>query len=197
MKEFNIVVSGIGGQGVLTITNAIAEAAIKNRYDIKGSELHGLAMRFGHLECHVRFGKDIYSSIVEECDANLIIALERLEALRALFYANKKTTIIFDSRAAVPVQLHLDKIEYPEVREVVKQLKRYTKKVFYVDAAMASKNLTGKTLFSNVYMLGYAFSKGHIPIKKENLEYGIKQIVPLESFEINKKVFEAAISKRH
>lgn len=196
MKEFNIVISGIGGQGVLTIADAIIEAAMKNGYDVRGSELHGLAMRFGHLECHVRFGKDINSSIVEECDADLIIALERLEALRALYYAKKKTTIIFDSEAAVPVQLHMDKIKYPEVKDVVRQLKKYTKKVSYIDAAEAAKELTGKTVFSNVYMLGLAFSRGHIPIKKENLLYGIKQTVPPESFEINKKVFEAAISKK-
>jgi indolepyruvate ferredoxin oxidoreductase beta subunit len=196
MKEFNVVVSGIGGQGVLTIADAIVEAAMKNGYDVKGSELHGLAMRFGHLESHIRFGKEIHSSIVEEAGADLIIALERLEALRALYYANKKTIIIFDSTAAVPVQLHLDKIKYPEVEEVVKNLKKYSKKVFYINAAKAAKELTGKTVFSNVYTLGYAFAKGHIPLKKESLLYGIKQLVPPDTFGINKKVFEIAISRK-
>ena len=196
MKEFNIVVSGIGGQGVLTIANAIAEAAMKNGYDVRGSELHGLAMRFGHLECHVRFGKDIHSSIVEEADADLIIALERLEALRALYYANKKTVMVFDTRAAVPVQMHMDKVKYPEIREVVKQIKKYTKKVFFIDAAKAAKELTGNPVFSNVYLLGYSFAKGHIPLKRESLEYGIKQFVPAETYEMNKKVFEIATSKK-
>ena len=85
MKDFDIVLTGVGGQGIITLQKIISEAAIKQGYDVKASELHGLAQRGGHIECHVRIGKKIYSSLVRQGNADLIIALEPLEGMRATY----------------------------------------------------------------------------------------------------------------
>ena len=93
-KTFNLIVTGYGGQGVLTITKIITTAAMLQGYDVKEAELHGLAQRGGSLDCHVRFGSKVYSPIVPRGKADLIISLESLEALRACYWANENTDIL-------------------------------------------------------------------------------------------------------
>ena len=82
-KNFNIILTGVGGQGIITLLSVIDEAAFVEGYDIKSSELHGLSQRGGSVEAHIRFGKKVYSPMVSNGKADLIIALEALEALRS------------------------------------------------------------------------------------------------------------------
>ncbi|MBU2635317.1 2-oxoacid:acceptor oxidoreductase family protein, partial [Patescibacteria group bacterium] len=83
-RTFNIVISGTGGQGLITLLQIIAEAALVEGLDVKTSELHGLSQRGGAVETHIRFGKKIYSPLVSLGSADLILSLETLESLRAL-----------------------------------------------------------------------------------------------------------------
>lgn len=76
-KNLNIIISGTGGQGVITLTRILAHAALLENYDVKTSELHGLAQRGGSVETHVRFGKKIYSPLIMPNQINLIINLNR------------------------------------------------------------------------------------------------------------------------
>jgi indolepyruvate ferredoxin oxidoreductase beta subunit len=192
MKEFNIVITGIGGQGVLTLANIINEAALKQGYDVKSSELHGLAQRGGSIPCHVRFGEKIYSPLVLEGKANLIIGLEPLEALRACYYGSKesKTVFLIDSYKAIPLSVYVLGQKYPSLKEIKRLLKPFSKKVIFLNASEIVKKETGNIIATNIYMLGYASSKKLIPIKKKFLLDGIKEIVPRRYFEINKKIFE-------
>ena len=96
MKKFNIVVSGLGGQGIITLAKLLTKAAFLQSKDVKMSELHGLSQRMGHAESHVVFGNKIYSSLVNQGDADLIIALEPLEALRVCHFASKKNKSSFE-----------------------------------------------------------------------------------------------------
>ncbi|MDO8435920.1 MAG: 2-oxoacid:acceptor oxidoreductase family protein, partial [bacterium] len=91
INEFNIVIVGVGGQGLLTILQIIAEAALLEGYKVRTSELHGLAQRGGSVEVHIRFGKQIFSPLVPAQKADLIMALEMQEALRGRYFANAKT----------------------------------------------------------------------------------------------------------
>lgn len=83
IKNFNIILVGVGGQGIITLTRILAQAALIERYDVKTSELHGLSQRGGSVEAHVRFGAKIYSPLVKRAGADLIISLEIQETLRA------------------------------------------------------------------------------------------------------------------
>ncbi|MCX8194102.1 MAG: indolepyruvate oxidoreductase subunit beta [Candidatus Pacearchaeota archaeon] len=183
-KEFNLIVAGYGGQGILTIAEIIARAAFKQGYDVKQSELHGLAQRGGALDCHVRFGKKIYSPIVMKSGANLIIALEALEALRACYWANSDTTIILNSKT-FRSSLTLTKI--------LREIKKITKKVYIVDADNIVKKATGSITGANIFLLGYALKKKVLPLKKEAVWQAIKEKIKPQFLEENKKVFEIAI----
>lgn len=182
-KNFNLIVGGYGGQGILTIAEIIAQAALKHKYDVKQSELHGLAQRGGALDCHVRFGSKIHSPVVMKGDADLIIALEALEALRASYWANKETVFIVNAKA-FRSSLSL--------QDIVKKLKKISKKVYVVDADAIVKKETGNITGTNIFMLGYALKKKALPFKKEKLWEAIEERIRPQFLEENKKVFNKA-----
>lgn len=197
MKEFNIVIAGIGGQGSLSLALIIAEAALAEGYDVKTSELHGLSQRGGTVPCHVRFGKRIYSSRVRVGKADLIIALEPLEALRACFYGSKgKTIFLIDSERIVPISSSAFGEKYPSNEEIKKILSEFSSKVFFVEASKTLRKEFGSATGSNVFMLGFASCSNLIPLKKENLFEGIRRIIPQSYFSMNKEIFDLGCKVR-
>ena len=188
MEAFNLVVVGYGGQGVLSLAEIIEKAALKQGFDVKGVELHGLVQRGGPLECHVRFGGKIFSPMVRKAGADLIIALEALEGLRACYYANKKRTILLtDKRVLTPSPIEEDKIRS---EELISQMEKFVKKVEAVEASKIVENLTGDIAMSNVFMLGYSIAKNLLPIKKEIAWESVAERIRPQFLEINRKVFE-------
>jgi indolepyruvate ferredoxin oxidoreductase beta subunit len=191
MKEFNLVITGIGGQGSLTLALIIAEAALEEGYDVKTSELHGLSQRGGVVPCHVRFGKKIYSSTVRIGKADLVIALEPLEALRACVYGSKgKTAFLIDSERIVPISSSALGEKYPSNEEIKRILSNFSSKVYFVDASKTLKKEFGSATGSNVFMLGVASCSNLIPLKRESLFEGIKRIIPEKYFGMNKEIFD-------
>ena len=192
-KEFNVVVMGVGGQGLLTLAGIISEAALKQGYDVKMSELHGLSQRGGSVPCQIRFGEKIHSSLIMPGQADIIIALEPLEALRAAKFASAaKTTIIINIHKATPVSLMVLGEKYPSLDEIKKELKAFTKNVIDVNATEIAVRETGTSVTANIYMLGLANARGLLPIENDALLEAIKETVPEKYFEMNKKIFEAA-----
>lgn len=192
-KEFNVVVIGVGGQGLLTLAGIITEAALEQGYDVKMSELHGLSQRGGSVPCQIRFGEKIYSSLVKPGDADLIIALEPLEALRSAKFASvDKTTVIMNTHKMVPMSVMVAGEKYLSIESVKKELAGFTKEVIDVNATETAVKETGTSVTANIYMLGIASARGLIPIKKDVLLKAIKDRVPPKYFEMNKKIFESA-----
>ena len=196
MKEFNIIISGVGGQGVITLQNILAEAAMLDGYDVKTSELHGLSQRGGGVSSHVRFGGKIYSPMVLQGEASLVFGMEPLEALRVRYYTSKEKKSIFlvNSQRILPLSVTALKDKYPSNKELESTLKKFSEKTIFLDASDAVKKETGDTVTANIYMLGYA-AKKILPIKKETILKAIKIIVPEKHFEMNKKIFDMGYSK--
>lgn len=194
--EFKIVVTGIGGQGVLTLGQILTEAALLEGFDVVSCEQHGLAQRGGHIESHISFGEKVFSPLVMQASANLIFGLEPLEALRAAYYASKnsKTIFVIDKKKIIPLSVYYEKIQYPSLKEIEKKLMKFSEKVEMIDASEKAKEIGKETFFANIYMLGFSLKKNYLPIKKENAMKAIEKIVPEKYLEINKKVFEAAFS---
>ena len=182
-KTFNLIITGYGGQGIITIAEIIAKAAMIEGHEAKEDELHGLAQRGGSLDCHVRFGKKVYSPLVERGEADLIISLEALEALRACYWANKNTAFIINSKT-FNSPLNLD--------QIMAKVKQFTSKIYTVDADTIVEKMTGDITMVNTFILGYAMKHGLLPLKKENVWKAIAERIRPQFLEINKKVFEAA-----
>lgn len=198
MKEFNIVITGIGGHGVVTLENIIAEAALKQGWDVKTSELHGLAQRGGTITCHVRFGEKMYTPLVFQGEANLVIGLEPLEALRASFYGSKehKTVFVLDSYRVIPLSVYIANEKYPSVKEIRNELKKFSKRVIILNASEVVQKVAGDNLMTNIYMIGYISGKKLLPLNKKSLLESIEKIVPEKYLEINKKVFEIGFKQK-
>jgi indolepyruvate ferredoxin oxidoreductase beta subunit len=196
MKEFNIVIVGVGGQGLLTLAGAIARAALNHGYNVRASELHGLAQRFGSIETHIRFGKKIYSPLIVQGSADLIIALEPGEAYKACWYANpNRTTFLLDSKAIIPIITYIEKRSYPTIEQIRLDLKQFAKQIFLVDASEQAKRVTGSAVAANVYLLAKACSLGLLPIKKAWLIEGLKEVLPEKALEANLKLFETGFER--
>jgi indolepyruvate ferredoxin oxidoreductase beta subunit len=196
MKEFNIVLTGVGGQGVLTLGVIIAEAALKQGYDVRTTELHGLAQRGGSIPFHVRFGEKIYTPLVLEGEADLIISLEPLEALRSCYYGSKqhKTIFLIDNDPIVPLTVSVLGEKYPTTKEIGSDLKDFSERIIILNASEIVKKETGNDIAANIYLLGYAIGNGLIPIKAEYVLKAMEEVAP-RYFEANKKVFEMGMKK--
>ena len=186
-KEFNIIIVGTGGQGLITLLQVIAEAALVEGYDIKTSELHGLSQRGGSVEVHVRFGKKIYSPLISRSRADLILGLEMQECLRATYFANPKTTFLINKHI-IPIPLQKPLLE----KEILGNLKKFTKNINLIPASALCQEQFGTGVTAGIYLLSLANFKGLIPLKQTSILKAIKKVVPQKYFELNKKTFELA-----
>lgn len=192
IKQFNIIVTGVGGQGAVTMTRIISKASALSGFDSVASEVHGLAQRGGHVACHVKFGEKIHSPLVKQADADLIISTEPLEILRVMHYVSKKTAVIADTHKIIPISVSTDKKPYPTLDYVKKQAKLFTKKIYFCDATADLKENLKTTVPLNIYMLGFAYYKDLLPIKKEKLLQAIRNSFDSKYYLNNKKAFELA-----
>jgi len=184
-KNFNIVIAGTGGQGLITLTQIIAEAALIEGLDVKTSELHGLSQRGGSVETHIRFGKKVFSPLVSLGSADLILGLEILEGLRALPYANQETTFLIN-------KFFLFFPGIPTEKEIIKKLKKITRNLKLIPASEICQRELGKEVVSGIYLLGYAVHKNLIPLKPESILKAIKKTVSEKYLDLNQKAFELA-----
>jgi indolepyruvate ferredoxin oxidoreductase, beta subunit len=182
MKTFNIILSGVGGQGIITLLQVIDEAAFVEGYDVKSSELHGLSQRGGSVEAHIRFGKKVYSPIVSNGEADLIIALEALEGLRESPKAGKQTKLLIN-------EYFLPFINSPAKEETIKQLENTKNDFFLVPASQTCKDKLQNEIVCTMYLLGYAAGKKLMPLKKESVLQAIKNVIPAKYLELNINAF--------
>lgn len=186
MKNFNIVIAGTGGQGIITLLSIINEAAFVEGYDVKSSELHGLSQRGGAVEAFIRFGKKVYSPLFSFGKADLVLSLETTEALRAIGYKNPNTIFAVNENF-----IFFDKDVSKE--RVTNDLKNLVKKNLHlVLASEICKKELNNEVVSSIYLLGYCVFKGIIPLKPESVEKAIEKAIPLKYLELNKKAFNLA-----
>ena len=189
IKNFNIILSGVGGQGIITLTRILAEAALIEKRDVKTSELHGLSQRGGSVETHVRFDKEVHSPLVCQTGADLIISLEAQEVLKACYYGLKKQTIFLVNDFIKPI---LDAKKTFSSKEISKELKKFSKKVILVSASKIAKEELGNEVLAGIYLLGYVAFKKLIPLKPNSILKAIKKVIPEKYLELNKKAFNLA-----
>lgn len=188
-ESFNLVIIGVGGQGQLTLLRILAQAALIENYDFKTSELHGLSQRGGSVEVHIRLGKKVFSPLVSQGGADLILALEFQEALRALYYCSAKTKFLINNRFfPVPGE------ELLSEKEILKGLKKFTKNWEIIEAANICKKALGKEIFAGVYLLTLATKKKLIPLKLKSILEAIKKTIPGKYLESNIRAFNLAKS---
>lgn len=184
----NIMIVGVGGQGTLLTSRILGGITVAAGYDVKLSEVHGMAQRGGSVVTYVRYGEKVAEPIVEEGQADVLIAFERLEALRYAHFLKKDGVIIVNDQRIDPMPVVTGAAEYPE--GIIEQLKEKYR-VVAVDAMDEAIKMGNSRVF-NVIILGIAAKNMDFP--KEQWIDVIKNTVPPKTVDINVAAFEKGYS---
>ena len=185
---FNLIISGYGGQGVLTLAKMVCLSALKQGFLVKETELHGLAQRGGSLNSQIRIIQDKnkdYAPLILPSKADLIIGLDLIEALRACSFANKKRTKIL-------ANLDIFLLEKRKIKtgEMIAEIEKRTKEQEFVRFSdILSKNRL-EDFSLNIFFLGRSIFKGYLPLEKEVVWQVIKKELAKKHWKENKKAFD-------
>ena len=185
MDSKNIMIVGVGGQGTLLTSRILGKLAVGAGYDVKLSEVHGMAQRGGSVVTFVRYGEQVAEPIVEEGQADVLIAFEKLEALRYLHFLKKDGVVVVNDWRIDPITVVTGAASYPD--GIIERLKKERKTI--VVEAMAEAKKLGTSKVFNVVVLGAAAR--HMTFSKEQWISVIESTVPPKTIEINKAAFEA------
>lgn len=179
----NIVICGVGGQGIILASDVLCQAAFLEGFDVKKSEVHGMAQRGGSVITHVRFGKKIYSPLIEEGTSDFVLAFEKLEALRYLNYLKGSGRIIVDNREISPMSVLVGQADYPA--NIDRELEK-SGKTDFVDATTVALEL-GNIRVVNIILLG-VLSK-YLDFREESWEESIRKNIKEKFVELNITAF--------
>lgn len=184
MKDISILIVGVGGQGTLLTSRILGGVAMELGYDIKMSELHGMAQRGGSVVTYVKMGEKVNSPIIEERGADIILAFEELEGLRWNRYLKSDGMMVLNTQRIDPMPVITRKAEYPDnIREKLE--KSYPKTVL-INALEIAKKL-GNVKVINVIMLGKIARI--LEIEADLFLKAIKESVPEKLLELNERAF--------
>jgi indolepyruvate ferredoxin oxidoreductase beta subunit len=188
LKQFNVVVTGVGGQGNILLTRLIANSARKEGFQVQTGETLGMAQRGGSVTSFVRYGNEVSTPVVPNHGSHLLISLEPVEALRAIHYVGSSTSVLLNTRQRVPIQVMLGEQEYPDLREIESILKSVGATVFAFDAAELGER-AGDVRSANVAMLGGMAALGNSCIRVESFREALKQTLHEKLLQVNLQAF--------
>lgn len=180
----NIMIVGVGGQGTLLTSRIIGKTALAAGYDVKLSEVHGMAQRGGSVVTFVRFGEKVFEPVCEEGTVDVLISFERLEALRYAHFLKKDGTMIVNDTRIDPMTVVVGAAKYPE--NILENLST-SHKLYTIDAGKIAKEL-GNSKVLNTVVLGLAAK--HIGFEKDEWINVLQATVPQKTVEINTAAFE-------
>jgi indolepyruvate ferredoxin oxidoreductase beta subunit len=186
-RVYNLVFAGVGGQGSLLGAEITSIAATMAEFDVKQTEVHGVSQRGGSVETHVRFGERVFSPIVTPGEADVVIGLEKLEALRFAHYANADTGVILvNDYEIIPASVAGAEEKYPH--QVIEYLREKGHTVRSVSASRIAADL-GDVRMTNVVMLGILSS--YLPIPSEMWRKSLHIRLPAQYRQENLHAFAA------
>ena len=194
MDKTDIIIVGVGGQGTLLASKILGEAALRAGLGVMASEVHGMAQRGGVVNSTVRIG-DVHSPLAADSDAEVILAFEPVEAVRALNKANPgKTTIITNTSSIIPFTVSIKMDEYPPMEEVMSQLEKGAKKLIKVEMEQMARDNGIPVIAANIIMLGILVGTGTVPVPREVMLETIADNVPKKFLDENRKAFEVGFA---
>ncbi|MCF2137291.1 MAG: indolepyruvate oxidoreductase subunit beta [Candidatus Thorarchaeota archaeon] len=187
---FNLVISGVGGQGVLTLAEVLSRAALSENHNVRVGEIHGMAQRGGHVVCTVRMGPDAYGPIVDAGTAHLIVGFEPVETLREVELVRPDGYIIMNQHIQHPVAVSMGKADYPPIDEIISSLRKFANHIFDFNA-MSLAESAGNPQSMNMVMFGAIIGSGLVSISKETALATVAASFPGRFEEINTRAFES------
>ena len=185
MMTKNILIVGVGGQGTLLASKVMGKVFLDSGYDVKVSEVHGMSQRGGSVVTYVRYGDEVYSTLIDKGEADILLSFEALEAARWLPYLKKDGVVITNTQRLNPMSVVMGKATYPD--DILEKVKAAGVNPGEVDAlALAEEAGSAKSV--NVVLLGIAAK--HIGLDKQLWLDAVKSTVPPKTVDMNVAAFE-------
>ena len=183
-KNTNILAIGVGGQGIILASEILAYALMAAGYDVKKSEVHGMAQRGGSVNSHIRFGKKVHSPIIKEGETDLLLAFEQLESLRYLGFLNPNTQVILNNHVINPPSVSLGVDEYPQNVQEILQKKSSN---CHLANALRLAEKVGNPRTANIVILGVL--SRYMEVDEIHWREGITKVLPEKLRSINVEAF--------
>jgi len=184
----NVLMVGVGGQGILLVSEIFSKALAIEGFDVKVSEVHGMAQRGGSVHSMIRYGEKIYSPVIMEGEADEILAFEMLEALRWLPYLSEEGRLIVNDQRIDPLPVAIGKQDYPS--GILEKLKGVSSRLISVDSLVLAKE-AGNVRTANLVLLGILVRD--LRIAREIFNEVIRRRVPAKTVEMNLKAFKLGL----
>jgi indolepyruvate ferredoxin oxidoreductase beta subunit len=181
--SFDLLIAGVGGQGVILASNVIGEACIIEGREVKAAETHGMAQRGGSVECHVRIDGR-YGPLIPPGKADLLMAFELIEALRYRHYLKAEGKLVANRLIQVPISVFMQKLETPTEEKILARLADLDPCLLDADEIAVE---AGSPLTQNMVMVGAG--SPHLPLAVESLEEAIRRSVPEKTIDMNLRAF--------
>jgi indolepyruvate ferredoxin oxidoreductase, beta subunit len=189
VKELNIILGGVGGQGVILMSDLLGHAAVEEGMDIQGSEVLGMAQRGGSVFSNIRLGTGVVAPLTPQGKCDILVALEASEPLRYVRELSPTSLVIINTTEIKPYTVSTGESTYPEFDAVLETVRKVTDRIITIDATKIAKE-AGNILATNTAMLGALFGSGRLPIAVETIKGLIKSGVPPKALEANLKAFD-------
>jgi len=192
-NTISVAIAGVGGQGVLTLAEILAKAALAADYNVRVGEIHGMAQRGGHVVCTVRIGEDARGPIIDPGSAHLLVGFEPIETLREIHIVAEDGYVLMSSHVQYPVAVSMGEAEYPSHEEIIKSMKKFTDCILEIDAMELAKQ-AGSSMALNMVMLGGILGTGVTPIDKNTAVKAVRSAFPKKYESTNMKALELGMS---
>jgi indolepyruvate ferredoxin oxidoreductase beta subunit len=190
MAVNSVIIVGVGGQGTLLASRIIGKMAMDEGYDVKVSEVHGMSQRGGSVETYVKYGDKVWSPVINEGEADVVLAFEELEAARFVPFLKKDGTIIANAQKIDPMPVINGKAVYPD--NLIEKIKSKDISILSVDALQLA-NEAGSSKSVNVVLIGVMAKV--LGTDKGKWLKALKETVPGKYLDMNIKAFELGYSK--
>jgi len=168
----DIYLVGVGGQGIITASKIIGDAAILAGKNVLLSETHGMAQRGGSVVCTARIG-EVYSPLIPDGQADVVLSFELLETLRAVCKASKNTVVVSSNERMIPLSVSSQKLKYPTLDEVRIEVAKIAEEFVLIEASKLAGE-AGVPMSSNIVMVGALAGTGLTNLDKKHFEKAIE-----------------------
>jgi indolepyruvate ferredoxin oxidoreductase beta subunit len=189
VKEFNILITGVGGQGVILMSELLGKAAVTDGLRVRGSEILGMAVRGGSVTSAIRIGEDVYGPLIPTGKCNTLVGMEPSEVLRNIAYLSKSSLVLLNTAVTVPFTVFLGESKYPSLEEMLEKLGKASGSIVQLDASKTAQE-AGSRLATNIVMLGALFGTEQLPIKIATIKETIQARFPAKAAPVNIKAFD-------
>lgn len=185
-QKTDFLLAGVGGQGTLLASNILAEVGLRAGYDVKKSEVHGMAQRGGSVTSHVRWADKVYSPLIGQGEVDYLVAFERLEALRYIEQLRPGGTLLVSKHGIPPVSVTAGKDQYPTTEQMTRAFDQVAGTVIWIPSIKLAEEL-GNARVHNIIMLGALSTQ--LNVEEQVWLEIIEQRVPARFIELNKQAF--------